>query len=34
VYNEKFRISKYEKEQDKALKSLLGGRYKSSTWFF
>ncbi len=33
-YNEKFRISKYEKEQDKALKSLLGGRYKSSTWFF
>jgi len=33
-YNEKFRINRYEKEQDKALKNLLGGRYKGSTWFF
>ncbi len=33
-YNEKFRFDTYSKEQNEALKNLLGNRYKSGTWFF
>lgn len=33
-YNEKFRFDSYAKEQNEALKNLLGNRYKSGMWFF
>lgn len=32
-YNEKFRFTDYRKEHSQTLKMLLGGRFKSSTWF-
>ena len=32
-YNEKFRLTQYNKEENRALKELLGKRFKSGTWF-
>lgn len=32
-FNEKFRLSRQEKDEHKALKQLFGKRYKSNTWF-
>ena len=32
-FNEKFRLSRVEKEEHQALKRLLGGRFKSNQWF-
>lgn len=32
-YDEKYRFSTYDKRDHQALKAMLGGRYKSSTWF-
>ncbi|MCW4013623.1 MAG: zinc ribbon domain-containing protein [Candidatus Bathyarchaeota archaeon] len=33
-FNEKFRLSRHEKDEHQALKQLFGGKYKSNTWFF
>ena len=32
-FNEKYRFSRYDKEDHQALQRLLENRYKSSTWF-